>query len=64
MRTFAQFLAEKEKTVKLYGLGAKGQSPGKAMASVVRPAKPARPFNGLYAPEIYGKRPKSGVVGN
>lgn len=65
MKTFLQFLDEKEKTVKLYGIGT-GHSPGKTF-SVVRPAKPSKPtYTGLNVQSVYpvprcGK-PTSGIV--
>jgi hypothetical protein len=52
MMTFLQFLDEKEKRVKLYGIGT-GHSPGK-MFAVVNPAKPAKPtYTGLNVSQTY-----------
>ena len=49
--TFKQFLLEKEKTVKLYGMNT-GHSPGKLFASI-NPAKPFRPkYTGLNVNKI------------
>jgi hypothetical protein len=67
MRTFTQFLNEKEKLVKLYGLGT-GHSPGKAFGAV-GPAKPGKPvYTGLNVSTIFpvprGGKPKSGVIGS
>lgn len=62
---FRQYI-EQEKSVKLYGLGAKGQTPGKAIASAVRPASPAkpfRPFSGFNVTQDYSKPRVSGVMG-
>lgn len=71
MRSFADFLAEKEKSVVLYGIGKRGQTPGKAMAKgsptkAVKPAKAVTPFSGIAVPgEVLGKpiRKPSGIVG-
>lgn len=65
--TFEQFLDEKEKRVKLYGLGSKGFSTGSSSVSVVNPARPAKPvYTGLNVSQIFpvprvGKR-KQGVM--
>jgi hypothetical protein len=63
MKTFAQFLAEKEKIFTTFS----GQSPGKAMASVVRPARPVKPFSGINVAKIFSKdgpaRQSPGVMG-
>lgn len=61
MKTFLQFLDEKEKLVKLYGTE-------KRDFKVVRPSRPAKPvYTGLNVDQIYpvprcGKS-RSGVVG-
>jgi hypothetical protein len=61
MKTFLQFLDEKEKLVKVYGTE-------KRNFSVVKPARPAKPvYSGLHVAQVWpvprcGK-PRSGVVG-
>jgi hypothetical protein len=64
MKSFAEFLAEQEKLVKMYG---SGQSPAKAMASVVKPSKPNHPFQGINVAKVFSKdgpaRLPSGVIG-
>jgi hypothetical protein len=66
MKTFAQFLAEKEEifAVQKYTTGT---SPGKMMASgVAKPANPAKiksPYQGIHFPEIFGKPAKRGAPG-
>lgn len=66
MKTFAQFLAEKEEifAVQKYTTGT---SPGKQMAKgVAKPANPAKimnPYDGLHVPHIFGKPPKRGPSG-
>ena len=65
MKTFLQFLDEREKTVKLYGLGT-GHSPGKTF-SVVNPAKPAKPvYTGLNVHTVHpvprNGKPVTGIV--
>lgn len=64
MITFEQFLAEKEKMVKMYGTG---QSPARAMAAVVKPAKPTGPYQGINVAKVFSKdgpvRAASGVIG-
>lgn len=65
MKTFSQFLDEeikREKLVKLYGVGKRGQTPGRAMSSVVKPAKP---FTGIVVVEKYPvgkKKRKNGAI--
>jgi hypothetical protein len=64
--SFKQWLYEQEKSVTLYGLGKKGQSVGKSIVSVVKPAKPAKlvvPYSGINVPEVFAKRQPSGVLG-
>jgi hypothetical protein len=66
MRSFSEFLAEREERVVMYGVGKRGQTPGKAMAkSHIKSVKPAKPFSGMNVPgEVFGKpRRKSGIVG-
>lgn len=67
MKTFTQFLAEKDTfSGKMYGSGKPGQTPGKMWAnSHPTLVKPAKPFSGLNVHVIYknGRKP-SGIVGN
>lgn len=52
MKTFMQFLVEKEKLIKLYGTN---QSPGRAIAAVVKPPKPSSPFTGINVAKVFSK---------
>lgn len=66
MMTFNQFLLEKEKSVKLFGLGT-GQS--SKLVKAVNPAKPHKPvYTGMSVNQILpvprGKTKINGVMGN
>jgi hypothetical protein len=62
MKSFSQFLAEKQKMVQMYGTGASSTG-ARFVNSFPKSVKPARPFSGLSVPEIFAKPRKSGIVG-